>query len=109
MWPLQQYETATLSMLKGKNSKEGEYTRDAGEVSIAVLTVIEEAGQSLGQHLTVVGDEAVPGATYTFIAQQAAGEEAAEDLQNNIFCEAGQCVPVVGGRLHFEEPTIVIV
>ena len=57
----------------------------------------------------VVGDEAVPGATDTFVAQQGASGEAVEDLQNNILCEAGQCVPVIGGRLHFEEPTIVIV
>jgi hypothetical protein len=42
-------------MLKSRNSKEGAYTRDAGEVSIAVLTVIEEAGHSLGQILMVVG------------------------------------------------------
>ena len=57
----------------------------------------------------VVGDEAVLGVMDTFVAQQAAGEEAAEDLQNNIFCEASQCVPVVRGRLHLEDPTIVIV
>ena len=58
----------------------------------------------------VVQDEAVPGATNTFVAEQGAGGEAAEDLQNNILCdEAGQCVPVVGGRLHFEEPVIVSV
>ena len=57
----------------------------------------------------VVGDEAVPGATNTFAGKQGAGGEAVEDLQNKILCEAGLCVPVVGGRLHFEEPTIVIV
>jgi hypothetical protein len=34
-------------MLKGKYSKEGAYTRDVGEVSITVLTVIEEVGHSL--------------------------------------------------------------
>jgi hypothetical protein len=42
-------------MLKCRNSKEGAYTRDADEVSIAVLTVIEEADHSLGQILMVVG------------------------------------------------------
>ena len=57
----------------------------------------------------VVGDEAVLGAIDTFATQQGAGGEAAEDLQNNIFCEASQCVPVVRGRLHLEDPTIVIV
>jgi hypothetical protein len=57
----------------------------------------------------VVGDEAVPGATDTFAAQQGASGEAAEDLQNNILCEASQCVPIVRGHLYFEEPAIVIV
>jgi hypothetical protein len=76
---------------------------------IVVLTVIEEASHSLGQHLTVVKDEALPRVTDTFAREQGAGEEAAEDLQNNVLCEASQCVHVVGGRLHFEEPTIVIV
>jgi hypothetical protein len=32
-----------------------------------------------------------------------------EDVQNKILCEAGQCVPVVGGHLHFKEPAIIIV
>ena len=96
MRPLQQSETAILSELKGKNLKEGEYTRDASEVSIAVLTVVEEAGHSLGQHLMVVRDEALLGATNTFIGEQGVGGEAAEDLQNKILCEAGQCVTVVG-------------
>ena len=85
------------------------YTRYAGEVSIVVLTVVEEAGHSLGQHLTVVGDGALPGATDTFAGEQGVDGEAAEDLQNKILCEAGQCVPVVGDRLHFEEPAIFIV
>jgi hypothetical protein len=66
MRPLQQSKTAILSGLKGRNSKEGVYTRDAGEVSIVVLTIVEEVGHSLGQHLTVVGDQAVPGAIDIF-------------------------------------------
>jgi hypothetical protein len=37
------------------------------------------------------------------------GREVAEDLQNNILYEVGQCVPVNGGCLHFEEPAIIIV
>jgi len=57
----------------------------------------------------VVGDEAVPGATDTFAREQGAGGEVVEDLQNKILCEAGQCVPIIGGHLHFEEPAIVIV
>ena len=60
--------------------RKGTYTRDAGEVSIAVLTIVEEAGHSLGQHLTIVGDETVPGATDTFVGEQGAGGEVAEDL-----------------------------
>ena len=90
-------------MLKGKNSKEGAYTRDAGEMSIIVLTVIEEVGHSLGQILMVVGvrDEAFLGAIDTFATEKGAGGEAAEDLKNDILCETGQCVPLIGGLLHF--------
>jgi hypothetical protein len=36
----------------------------------------------------VVGDEADLGAIDTFAAEQGASGEAAEDLQNNILCEA---------------------
>ena len=109
MRPLQQSETSILSGLKGKNSKKGAYTRDAGEVSIVVLTSVEEVVHSLGQHLTVVGDEAVLGATDIFVAEQGAGGEVVEDHENDIFCEASQCVPLVGGLLHFVEPAIVSV
>ena len=56
------------------------YTRDTGEVSIVVLTIVEEASHSLGQHLIVVGDEALLGATYMFAGEQGVGGEAAEDL-----------------------------
>ena len=76
---------------------------------IAILTIVEEAGHSLGQHLTVFRDEALPRATDTFAGEQGAGGEAAEDLQNEILYEAGQCIPIVGSRLHFEESAIVIV
>ena len=76
---------------------------DVGEVLIAVLTVVEEASHSLGQLLMVVGvlDEVFLGVTDTFAAEQRAGGEVAEDLENNILHEAGQCVPLVGGLLHF--------
>ena len=47
---------------------------------IVVLGVVEEAGHSLGQHLMVVRDEALPRATGTFAGEQRAGGEAAEDL-----------------------------
>jgi ABC-type thiamine transport system substrate-binding protein len=91
-------------MLKGKNSKEGAYTRDdAGEVSIAVLTVVEEAGHSLGQHLMVVRDETVLGVIDTFAGEQRAGQEMVENVEKEIVCEAGYCVPLVGGHLHFKE------
>ena len=56
-----------------------------------------------------VQDEVFPGATDTFTAEQGAGREVVEDLQNKILYEAGLCVPIIGGRLHFEEPMIVIV
>ena len=49
----------------------------------------------------VVRDEAVPGATDTFAVEQGAGREAVEDLNNGIVHEAGQCVPLVRGLLHF--------
>ena len=83
--------------------KEGAYTRDAGEVLIAVLTIVEEASHSLGQLLMVVGvqDEVFLGATDTFAVEQGAGGEAVEDLENEILHEAGQCVPLVQSLLHF--------
>ena len=49
----------------------------------------------------VVLDEAVLGATNTFVAEQAAGREAVEDLDNGIIREASQCIPLIGGLLHF--------
>ena len=52
----------------------------------------------------VVGDEVILGVTDTFLVEQGAGGEAVEDLENDILCEAGQCVPLVGGLLHFVEP-----
>ena len=47
------------------------FTGDSGVASIAPVGVVEEACQSLGQHLMVVAvlDEAVPGATDTFVAK----------------------------------------
>jgi hypothetical protein len=59
---------------------------------MALVEVIEEAGQSPGQHLmvVVVHDEAVPGMTDIFAAEQGAGGETAEDLDNDIVREAGQ-------------------
>ena len=51
--------------------------------------------------VVVVLDEAVLEATDTFAAEQGAIGEAMEDLDNGIVCKAGQCVPLVGGLLHF--------
>ena len=70
---------------------------------IAILTVVEDAGHSLGQLLMVVGvrDEVFLGVTDIFAAEQGAGREVVEDLKNDILREAGQCVPLVGGLLHF--------
>jgi hypothetical protein len=76
---------------------------DTGEVSIAILIVVKEAGHSLGQLLMVVGvqDEVFLGATYTFTIEQGAGGEVPEVLKNDIVREAGQCIPLVSGLLHF--------
>ena len=53
------------------------FTRDSGVASMALVGVVEQADQSLGQHLMVVVvlDEAVLGAIDTFAAKQEAGRE----------------------------------
>ena len=48
-----------------------------------------------------VRDEVFLGATDTFVVEQGADREAAEDLKNEILHEADQCVPLVGSLLHF--------
>jgi hypothetical protein len=48
-----------------------------------------------------VQDEVFRGATNRFIVEQGAGGDVAEDLKNDILCEADQCIPLVGGLLHF--------
>ena len=67
------------------------FTGDTGVASMALVEVIEEAGQSPGQHLmvVVVRDEVVLGVRDTFVAEQGVGGEAVEDLENDILCEAG--------------------
>ena len=92
----------TLAKVKGKKDKEG-CSPVTGVASMALVDVIEEPVQSPGQHLmvVVVRDEAVLGATYTFAVEQGAGREAVEDLDNGIVREAGQCVPLIRGLLHF--------
>ena len=39
--------------------------------------------------------------TDTFAIEQGAGREAAKDLENDILHGVGQCIPIVGGLLHF--------
>jgi hypothetical protein len=79
------------------------FTSDSGVASIALVVVVEEACHILWQHLMVVVvlDEAVLGMTDTFAAEQGAGKEATEDHDNGIVREAGHCIPLVGGPLHF--------
>ena len=79
------------------------FTGDSGVALMALVKVVEEAGQSPGQHLMVVVvlDEAVLGAIDTFGSEQGVGGEAEEDLDNDIVREAGYCIPLVGGLLHF--------
>ena len=105
---LQQSKTTILSGLKGKNLKEGAYTKDAGEVLIAVLTVIEEASHSLGQHLTIVEDEALLGAIDTFVGAQGMEQEVTKNVEKEIIYEASHYVSLVGVRLLFKEPTTKI-
>ena len=68
---------------------------------MVVDSIIEEVGHSLGHQLMVVQDEAFLGVIDTFVAEQGAGGEVVEDLDNDIVCEAGQCIHLVGGLLHF--------
>ena len=102
MRPLQISKTAILTKVKGKKDKEG-CSPVTGVASMALVDVIEEPVQSPGQHLmvVVVRDEVVPRATDIFVAEQQAGGEAVEDLDNGTICEAGQCVPLVGDLRHF--------
>ena len=67
------------------------FTCDAGATSMALVDVVEEASQSLGQHLMVVIvlDEAVLGVIDTFVVEQGEGGEAAKDLDNGIIYEVG--------------------
>jgi hypothetical protein len=49
----------------------------------------------------IVRDEAFPGATDIFVVEQGANGEVVEDLDKDIIYEAGHCVPLVRGLLHF--------
>ena len=67
------------------------FTGDSGVASMALVDVVEEPSQSPGPHLMVVvlRYEAVPRASDTFVVEQGAGGEAAEDLNNGIVREGG--------------------
>jgi len=74
----------------------------------AFLVAVEESSKNLGQLLTVHGsqDEAIPGATDTLAAAQGVGSEAAEDEDQDMICEDGLFVPLVGGLLHLDEDLV---
>ena len=64
--------------------------------------MIEESGDNLGQLLMVLGfgDEAVLGAIDTLAAAQGAGSEAMEDEDQDMVCEDGHFILLVGGLLY---------
>jgi hypothetical protein len=86
---------------EGQEGQEGINAGESDEASLADESMVEEAGHSLGHQVIVVLDEAVLGAADTFAAKQGASREVAEDLDNDIIREAGHCVALVGGLLHF--------
>ena len=67
----------------------------------AFPAAIEKSGNNLGQLLMVIGfrDNAVLGATDTLAAEQGAGGEATEDEDQDMVCEDGRFVPLIGGLL----------
>ena len=75
----------------------------------AFLVAVEESSKNLGQLLTVHGsqDEAIPGATDTLVAAQGAGYEVAEDEDQDMVCEDGHFIPLVGDLLlHLDEDMV---
>jgi hypothetical protein len=64
----------------------------------AFPATVEESDENLGQLLTVLEsrDEAILGATDTLAAAQGVGIEAAEDEDQDMVCEEGHLVPLVG-------------
>jgi hypothetical protein len=75
----------------------------------AFLAVVEESNKNLGQLLTVLRsqDEAIPRATDTLEAAQGAGDEAAEDEDQDMVYEDGHFIPLVGGFfLHLDEDLV---
>ena len=63
----------------------------------------------MGQLLTVLGsrDEAILGAIETLVATQGAGGEASEDEDQDMVCEDGHFVSLVGGLfLHLDKDLV---
>jgi hypothetical protein len=73
---------------EGQEGWGGVFTGDASEVAFAILDVIEESSNNLGQLLSVLGvwDEVVLGATDTLVAAQGASGEAVEDENQDMVC-----------------------
>ena len=87
----------------------GVFTIDAGEVAFAFPAVVEESRENLGQLLTILRsqDEAILGATDTLAVAQGAGGETAEDEDQDMVCEDGHFVPLIGGLLlHIDEDLV---
>ena len=70
------------------------FTGHSSVASMALVDVVEEPSQSLGQHLmvVVVRDEAVLGAIDTLAAAQGADGEALEDEDKDMVYEDGHFV-----------------
>jgi len=49
--------------------------------------------------LAIVGDEALPGLTYTPVAAQGLGREPAEDMEKHLVCGAVHYVLLVGASI----------
>ena len=75
----------------------------------AFPATVEESDENLGQLLTILGSryEAIPGAIDTLVSVQGAGGEAAEDEDQDMACEDGHFVPLVGDLLlHLDEDLV---
>ena len=74
----------------------------------AFPATVEESSKNLGQLLMILGsrDEAILGATDTLAAAHGAGSEAAEDEDQDMVCEDGHFVPLVGGLLYLDKDMV---
>jgi hypothetical protein len=80
------------------------FTGDTREVVFAFLGAIEESDDNLRQLLTVLGVryEVVPRATDTLVAAQGVGGEVVKDEDQDMVCEDGHSIPLVGDLLHLD-------